>query len=286
MNPYHQFVSEHARLAREGKDYALGKYPRCPRPQVAADAPTVLIFSPHPDDEVIIGALPLRLLRKSRWNVLNVAVTLGSRKERRAERLAELTACCDCIGFGLIQTASGGLEQVNVRTRGQDPSLWAQSVKVIADILVRQQPRVIFLPHESDWNSTHIGCHFLVMDALASLPPDFDCFVVETEYWRAMESPNLMAEVSLQELADLMTALSFHVGEVKRNPYHLALPAWMEDNVRRGGELIAGQGRAAPDFAFATLYRVSRWSDGNLRTACEGGRFLASQEDPAALFQR
>jgi LmbE family N-acetylglucosaminyl deacetylase len=286
MNPYHQFVSEHARLAREGKDYALGKYPRCPRPQVAADAPTVLIFSPHPDDEVIIGALPLRLLRKSRWNVLNVAVTLGSRKDRRAERLAELKACCDCIGFGLIQTASEGLEQVNVGIRGQDPSLWAQSVKVIADILVRQQPRVIFLPHESDWNSTHIGCHFLVMDALVSLPPDFDCFIVETEYWRAMESPNLMAEVSLQELADLMTALSFHVGEVKRNPYHLALPAWMEDNVRRGGELIAGQGRAAPDFTFATLYRVSRWSGGNLRTASEGGRFLRSQEDPAALFQQ
>jgi hypothetical protein len=145
---------------------------------------------------------------------------------------------------------------------------------------------VIFLPHESDWNSTHIGCHFLVIDALASLAPGFDCFVVETEYWRAMESPNLMVEVGLQELGDLMTALSFHIGEVKRNPYHLALPAWMVDNVRRGGELIAGQGRAAPDFTFATLYRVSKWSDRNLQTAHEDGSFLRSQEDPAGLFQR
>ena len=98
MNPYLQFASEYARLAREGKSYPLGKFPRCPRPQAAQDAPKALLFSPHPDDEVITGALPLRLLRKARWNVVNVAVTLGSRKERQAERLAELKACCDCIG--------------------------------------------------------------------------------------------------------------------------------------------------------------------------------------------
>ena len=60
----------------------------------------------------------------------------------------------------------------------------------------------------------------------------------------------------------MMTALSFHVGEVQRNPYHLLVPAWMQDNVRRGGELVGGQGGAAPDFAFATLYRLRRWVDG------------------------
>jgi LmbE family N-acetylglucosaminyl deacetylase len=37
-----------------------------------------LIFSPHPDDECIIGGLALRLLREAKWNVINVAVTLGS----------------------------------------------------------------------------------------------------------------------------------------------------------------------------------------------------------------
>jgi len=29
-------------------------------------------------------------------------------------------------------------------------------------------------------------------------------------------------------------------GEVRRNPYHARLPAWMMDNVRRGAELWAG----------------------------------------------
>src|SRR5205809_114911 len=146
MNPYRQFVSEYARLAREGKGYPLGKFPRCPRPEIALDAPKALIFSPHPDDEVIIGALPLRLLRRSKWNVLNVAVTLGSRSDRQAARLAELKACCDCIGFGLIETARSGLEQVNPLTREKEPAHWTRSVEVLARILKEQQPRVILFP--------------------------------------------------------------------------------------------------------------------------------------------
>jgi LmbE family N-acetylglucosaminyl deacetylase len=51
---------------------------------VSPDAPTALIFAPHPDDEVIVGGLPLRLLRELQINVINVAVTLGSRADRRA----------------------------------------------------------------------------------------------------------------------------------------------------------------------------------------------------------
>jgi hypothetical protein len=124
----------------------------------------------------------------------------------------------------------------------------------------------------------------LVTDALQSLPADFSCYVVETEYWGAMASPNLMVELNAQELGDLVTALSFHVGEVQRNPFHLALPAWMVDNVRRGGELVGGQGGAAPDFSFATLYRLRRWANGTLEKVYGGGRLLSTREDPAGLF--
>jgi LmbE family N-acetylglucosaminyl deacetylase len=284
MNRYHQLVSEYARFAKEGKSYPLGKFPCSQKVAVAADAPEVLIFSPHPDDEVIIGGLALRLLREAKWNVINVAVTQGSKKERQAERLAELKACCDCIGFGLEQTGPSGLEKINVKTREQEPAHWAQSVRVIAEIMVRHQPKAILFPHDNDWNSSHIGTHFLVMDALKSLPADFTCFAVETEFWGAMASPNLMVEISPQDLGDLMTALTFHVGEVQRNPYHLSLPAWMVDNVRRGGELVGGQGGAAPDFVFATLYRLQKWRQGRLEKMFDGGRQLSCNANPAELF--
>ena len=146
MSPYHHFVSEFARLAQEGKAYPLGNFASLPRPAVPPDAPKVLIFSPHPDDEVIIGALAVRLLREAKWNVVNVAVTQGSKKERQAERFQELKRCCDCIGFGLVQTAPAGLEKVNPKARAQEPAHWTQSVQAIARILAEHTPRAILVP--------------------------------------------------------------------------------------------------------------------------------------------
>ena len=284
MTPYDSFITELARVLGRAKALPLGGFPPRPRPAIPADAPRALVFSPHPDDEVIIGGLALRLLRELKWNVLNVAVTQGSNPARQQARWQELRACCDHIGFGLIQTAPGGLEGINVQTRVSQPDAWGRSVARIAEILAEQKPRVIFFPHDDDWNSTHIGTHHLVADALGQLGDGFTCHTVETEFWGAMDDPNLMVESTEQDVSDLITALSFHVGEVQRNPYHLRTPAWMMDNVRRGGELVGGQGGAAPDFLFGTLYRLRLWRAGRFANVLAQGRFLAHAESPATLF--
>src|SRR6516162_4761833 len=101
-NPYQALVEGFARLLSEGEALSSAGLIPPKRPPVAADAPKALIFAPHPDDEVIIGGLPLRLLRELKLNVVNVAVTLGSRVERQAERWQELRNCCEYIGFGLV----------------------------------------------------------------------------------------------------------------------------------------------------------------------------------------
>jgi hypothetical protein len=157
-------------------------------------------------------------------------------------------------------------------------------VKTLVGILAAERPRAIFFPHEHDWNGTHIGVHFLVMDALAQLGTGLDTFLVETEFWGQMTRPNLMVEVSEADLEVLVAGTSFHVGEVRRNPFHLLLPAWMQDNVRLGSELVGGQGGPAPDFGFATLYRLRAWRGGKLVEVQSGGRNLAVSEDPATLF--
>lgn len=284
MNPYHRLAADYARIAREGRALPLGGFPPLPRPELAADAPKVLIFSPHPDDEVIIGGLPLRLMREAGHRVVNVAVTQGSNRARQAERWEELERCCDAIGFGLIQTRAGGLERINPATRTQDAAHWRGCVEIVAEILERERARILVFPHDADWNSTHEGTHHLVMDALRLLPADYACFLVESEFWGAMEDPNLMVESSVAEVGDLMTALTFHVGEVRRNPYHVLVPAWMMDNVRRGCELVGGQGGAAPDFVFATLYRLRAWRRGEVLPVHAGGRYLPSGTNPATLF--
>lgn len=252
---------------------------------VALDAPKVLLFSPHPDDECLTGALPLRLLRESQFNVVNVAVTLGSNRARRAERWQELTKACEYLQFGLILTQEGGLESVNPKIRQNDPKAWQGSVKAIAHLLQSHQPEIVFCPHGGDRHSTHIGTHYLVMDALAQMPDDFSCWLIETEYWGAIANPNLMIESSVEDVADLMAATAFHEGEVNRNPYHLRLPAWMADNVRRGGELVGSAGGDVPAFAFATLYRLERWQKGQKQLLSEEGQWVACSDDLGNIFQ-
>jgi N-acetylglucosamine malate deacetylase 1 len=284
MNPYQKFVADAAQLVKAARALPLGGFAPAPRPALAAHAPRALFFAPHPDDETISGGLALRLLREARMNVINVAVTQGSKKERQAERLVELQNACAYLGFGLHTIGACGLERVTTKTRQSDPQYWAGMVQVIADILAKHQPRVILFPHERDWNGTHIGVHHLVMDALAQIPKEFTCFTVETEFWGAMDNPNLMAELSAGDVADLIAATSFHVGEVTRNPYHLSLPAWLMDNVRRGAELVGGQGGVAPEFTFAALYRVRKWTDHRLNPLLPGGKFLSQSQNPASLF--
>jgi len=262
----------------------LGNFTPAPKPKRPANAATALFFAPHPDDECIVGGLAVRLMREAGMDLINVAVTQGSKKERQAERYRELQAACNYLGFGLIQTGPSGLERINPKTREQQPGHWAGSVKVIADILSKNQPRVIFFPHLHDWNTTHVGTHLLVMDAIRRMPLEFECYLVETEFWGQMLEPNLMVEISENDLADMITATTFHVGEVQRNPYHLLLPAWMLDNVRRGTELVGGQGGVAPDFTFAALYRLRKWIRGRVSEVFDGGKLVSRLSNVGELF--
>ncbi len=285
MTPYHKLVSDYARLLREGRKFPLGQFKPAPRPELPPDAPKALFFAPHPDDECISGGIALRLMRQVGMRVINVAVTLGSNKERQLGRLRELRDACNYLGFGLVTTAPTGLEKVNPKSREQDPAHWAANVKVIRRILEEHRPKVVLCPHDRDWNSSHIGTHFVVLDALKEMPASYECYLVETEFWGAMTDPNLMVEINDEDLADLIAATTFHVGEVARNPYHLLLPPWMMDNVRRGSEIVGGQGGAAPDFAFAAIYRLRKWSQGQATRFFEGGKFVPCSENLRTLLK-
>ena len=276
-NPYFHFAQSVQSLLKQGETLPYGNFPAPPRRALDKNAPVALILSPHPDDECIIGGLPLRLLKEGGLRIVNVAITQGSNPARKQERLQELQGACGWIGFELEQTGPDGLERIRPETPLEDPVHWSDAVATLSKIFQKYNPAAIFLPHAKDWNQTHLGTHLLALDALERAN-ELCPILIETEYWGQMPEPNLMVENTIEEVAELLGALSHHQGELERNPFHLRLPAWMQDNVRRGAEVVGGQGGSAPDFAFATLYRVSRWVDQQLVPAWSGGKMLASSD--------
>lgn len=204
--------------------------------------PVALVFSPHPDDESLVGSFALRL-RKEGVRIVNVVMTLGSKASRKLERSSELNSALKILGF----------EREDLKSYEPGNS------KEAAEILKKYSPKFVFCPHSQDSHPTHIAVSNCVREALGSFKRAI--FLVETEYWHPMVDPNFLVETSSSELEALVTAVSSHVGEVSRSKYHLRLPSWLSDNVRRS-EMFIGKGAAAPDMQFGTLYRVSKWVKG------------------------
>ncbi len=235
---------------------------------------------PHPDDECITGALALRLRRECGARVVTIAVTLGSNPARKEARREELRAACALLGFELIILGDNGLglDGVTAATRSLRQDIWCAYVDELAAHLQRVAPRIVVAPHDNDGHPTHIGVHLLATDALARLPAESACALAESEFWFPMAAPNLAVETSLHDTAALVAAVACHTGEVQRNPYHLRLPAWMMDNVRRM-ELLGGKGSAVPHALFATLYRLRRRAQGVLQPPADGCQFVSAGDN-------
>ena len=248
-----------------------------PRRAPEPSAPLCVIVSPHPDDECIGGGLPLRLMQESGWRVANIAVTHGSNPTRQLARAEELSAACARIGFESHLLAERGLIPITLQTRTNDPAHWASSVRRLAEKLAELKPSLVLCPHALDAQNTHIGTHHLTLDALALVSansPKFATQIAFTEYWSSMTHANLLVELTAAHVGDMVSALACHVGEVSRNPFHLTVPSWLIDNVRRGGEIIGASGGNVPDYTFAVIYNVMQWRDGTLQSKWPSGHML------------
>ncbi len=229
---------------------------------------TVMILSPHPDDESIIGSLALRLAQENKAHVINVAATLGSKTERQEARRKELKAACDFLEMELF-------------TLNDD---WKKKSKELKTLIQQHNPHLILAPHSKDHHPTHIKTSLLLKDVLAGLKKN-NLLVAWTEFWFPLIKPNLLVEVPCEILAMQMQGLSKHVGEIARNPYHLRLPAWMMDNVRRGAEFIPRPGGKAPPMAFGVLYQLQLAQNGKLTTVKLPEAFLGSSQNIGQIFK-
>ena len=245
--------------------------------------PCALVFSPHPDDECLTGILPLRLLRERNFQIIVVAMTLGSDKSRRAARNIELAKACAVLGFAGFLPEEYGFSNINVAVREEEGVAWRKKVFRLAEIIAHYMPQALFMPHVGDWNATHVGAHLLARDALVKMPGEFNCTIIETEYWQPMLEPNLMVGAGEQDAATLLSALACHAGEVARNPYDRRFLAYLIDNVRRGSERVGGKGAVSAPMDFAMLYKIGLWSRGKFMPSALN-RMIGANESVGALF--
>ncbi len=295
--PLHKFVNDIDALMRRAKALPASDMAqraaawRVANPSCAPgeNAPVCVIVAPHPDDECIGGGLPLRLLRESGWRVVAIAVTHGSNPARQLARADEFIAACARIGFEPMLLAQRGLSRVSVHTRETDPSHWAIGVHLLAEKLSALKPALVLTPHALDAQNTHIGTHHLTLDALAAVSansPNFATTLAFTEYWSTMTEANLLVELTATQVGDMISALACHVGEVSRNPFHLTLPGWLIDNVRRGGEIVGTSGGNVPDYTFGAVYTVMQWREGALENAWTSGQMIARDASCGDAFNR
>lgn len=284
MNPYLNYINTLTAAYDEAKELPLGGIAPCEKPEIAEDAPKVVMFAPHPDDECIQGGVAIRLFRDSKMRVIDVPVTYGSNVARKQGRKDELKNAMNYVGWEIHPLTEMGLDKINPAGRENLPENWAAGVDHIVKVLTDLNPEIVIFPHELDWNSSHIGVNYLVMEALAKMPADFSCKVILSEYWGQIYNPNLMVELTPEHVADLVATTSFHVEEVKRNPYHLTLPSYQLECVRRGGEVVGGQGGDVPDFRFAGLYLLKAWKNGELVDCVDGGLVISKDQDPGKVI--
>lgn len=266
-DPFVDYVAGFEDLLRRGAVLSAADLQPLALPVPPVDAPVCLVFSPHPDDEAISGALPWRLRSEDGWRVVNVAVTLGSRQERRRARWDELTRCCAQLGFELVSvtgTPGRAFERVRPWADEDDRAQRDAQVDRVAELIAHYRPQVVVCPHAMDGHPAHIGTHDLVRAAVRQLSPDWRLHLLYSEYWNTQLQPALMLALGRAHVARLMAALCLHEGELARNPYHLSLPSFFIDAARRGSERVGAAGGPAAGIAFAALYGWSCWQDGAL----------------------
>ncbi|MBI4068317.1 PIG-L family deacetylase [Candidatus Kaiserbacteria bacterium] len=260
MKTYEEFITGYTQLLKDAREIRLGNYDRSVWPILDSKPPIAMIFSPHPDDEVLMGAPLAMRLRREGYRIVNVAMTLG-RPEQRERRATELKGACAYLDFELTVLASNGFDSASKSLRKSEVWLWLSQVNTIAGFIHRIMPKIIIIHHHHDAHHEHQGTALMVRGALQCI--EWSGIVFEGEYWSEVQNPNLMLEVSAEQLIQMLEALSCHKGELERNPYDRREPARLSNNVRRS-EIVLGRGTAAPAFDFAAMYRRNQCVKGKV----------------------
>ena len=223
---------------------------------------TVLLVSPHPDDELIPAGGTLVTLRDAGWRVHNLACGLG-RPDQHERRRAELTEACELAGFEL-----DCVDPPVPMSRGDDlDEAHHRLLDSIRQRLDALRPDLVVAPGPADGHHGHELVARAAIDAVeAAARPQT---VWWWELWGHLRRPTLLVNVE-GVLDRVIAALRCHAGELERSDYPRLVAARAEVASILGPERVFGYGTTpgperAAEVLCETGFEPEGWSFGRPR---------------------
>jgi LmbE family N-acetylglucosaminyl deacetylase len=202
--------------------------------------PTVVVVSPHPDDEILGAGATLALLARQGWRVVNLACSLG-RPADHERRQAELFEAAARIGFDTVvmdplAAISGSDDLVRAE------HVIAEAVEALVDKLSAD---LVVAPHPHDGHHGHEAVGRGVRRTLSQFHRKLPWWM--WGLWADLPSPTLYVPFGEDTLSSVAHALDAHAGENARNAFHRLLPARAVAATVLGTERVFGFGAAQAD---------------------------------------
>lgn len=185
----------------------------------------VLVFAPHPDDEVLgCGGSLLKKIAAG-YDVSIVYMTSGEGTSPASQREAEAAGSCRFMGIKdhfFLREPDGFLH------------LTPQVAGAVTAILKREDPHIVYVPHQHEKNVDHAATHVIVHSCLAQADPEM---VLAYEVWTPMQNYGLIVDIT-DVIEKKLEALMVHRSQVDYFPYDELTKA-----LARFRGIVTGQGK-------------------------------------------
>ncbi len=188
----------------------------CAAPKMIPHANTVLVFAPHPDDDVLGCGGAIIQHAQSGARIIIVYMTSGEAAywSEGREKLAQLRE----------EEARKAAEKLGVSEliylRKPDARLSSsrlETVEHVTELLSQTVPDVVYIPHKDDGHADHRAAHYIVVEAIKASLHTVDSLketlVLGYEVWTPLQKVTHLADIS-KEIDTKMDAMSEHKTQI------------------------------------------------------------------------
>ena len=166
----------------------------------------VLIFAPHPDDEVLGCGGSLLKKISTGCEVAVIYMTSGEGTAPASVREKEALASCQFLG---VKT------QFFLREPDGFLTLTPHVVEAVTAILDEESPHIVYVPHGKEKNRDHTATHTIAHHCLVQCKPEI---VLAYEVWTPMQNYGLVEDIT-GEMEQKIEALKLHQSQLSQFPY-------------------------------------------------------------------